>query len=115
MSERFNIQVYRGQSALLTAYPMDSVARQAIVVDVSGWLMRFTLFDYVSGNALITKTTGGGGIVGYTSGVITVTILASDLTIPVNNYIADIWRIDSGSEDPLAVGTIQVLQDARVR
>lgn len=69
--------------------------------DVTGWSFKFTVkssLDDAIGSALFQKTTGGGGIALTTpsSGIVDVTISASDTAAMGGRYFYDLQGTDTG-------------------
>lgn len=81
---------------------------------VSGWQMAFYLRSR-AGAILVTKTSGAGiTCTDGTAGVWEVAIADTDtdsLKPGVANW--SFWRVDDGSESPLALGTCEVYATAR--
>lgn len=101
--------VKRGQSLIVT-FTFDPAQ------SISGWALKFTLRRYPGDTAsdLVSKTTSSGiTITDASSGVGTISFTAADLNQTPGTYYWDVWRTDSGSEDPLADGTLPI--EERVR
>ena len=84
------------------------------VVDITGWALKFTMRAQLNIlPILVTKTTGGGGIVitSGPSGTFQVNILKDDTASALpGQYLFDIQRTDSGFAQVLTIGTITLLQ-----
>ena len=84
--------------------------------DITGYSLEWALKRFVTDTtALITKTTGGGGIAltDPTNGVLSVTLLDTDTeSLAENNYVYALRRTDDGLERMLAVGGFYIRQGA---
>lgn len=81
---------------------------------VAGWVMEFTLRRRGAAVPLLTKTTGAGvTCTDAVNGVWEVAIAAGD-TEDLKPGLPDwsLWRVDDGSESPVAYGTCTVYRTA---
>jgi hypothetical protein len=135
MSTQRNItrtdQVFLDTDRILRYSVYQPAPNAAVPQDVTGWSLAWVL-RAVGGAALITKTTGGGGIT--ITGVydtdpdvntqrVDVQLQASDtyndeavpaIAIAPGTYIYALKRTDAGQEDVLAWGTFDLLACAAV-
>lgn len=83
-------------------------ANKRTLQDITGWSLSWQLkADVTDVAALLTKTTGGNGIVltAPTSGVCTVTIADNDTdALAPGSYVHELKRTDPGSETVLCHG-----------
>jgi hypothetical protein len=100
-------EVFIGEDKLLTWSVTDD---DGAAVDISGWAMRWILSGAPAASAtspLLTKTTGGSGLVGDAGGDATVTLADTDTDdLRVGMYHYNLWRTDDGFETVLAYGTL---------
>lgn len=98
--------VYRGSDVTLnfTMTPL---------TDITGWTMSFRLkvnqgdpTALLTINASITTAAAGTFAVAITA--------AQTTTLPAGQYMWDVWRTDSGSANPLALGPMTVLGTVKI-
>lgn len=101
---RTNLSLFKGEDA---AFP-DTITG----TDITGWAVAFTLHAKLDdAAALITKTTANGGIVLTTpaSGLLTVTLLATDTAnLPAGMYFYRVERTDTGADAVLSWGSFEL-------
>lgn len=104
MSIVTDISVHQGEDISIVA---------TVSVAITGWSLRFALSDSKRSPTLLSKTTGGGGIVitNGAAGICTVTIASSDLIMSPSDpnrldraMYYSLSRTDSGSRGILAEG-----------
>lgn len=103
-----NSHFFKGSSRALemTLKDSDDLDAPPVDVDMTGYTLSFVLKVSNDSAALITKTSGGGGIVIATVKA-TVAISASErATLTPRFYVFDLVRTDSGDEEVLATGRI---------
>lgn len=130
----FNMKWYRGQAVRMAGQMLDADGDPD---DITGDTFTFTVrrgplnidgevieFHGREGweltgedtTAVITKTTETGGIVitGAATGLIEITVTATDtLLLDADDYSFDLFRTNVGAEAPLTVGTIRVMPSVR--
>jgi hypothetical protein len=102
MAQETNLKVFRGQALSVDLSP-------ATPTNVEAWTCRFRVRTQ-TGQTVIEKHTG--------SGVTVLDPVRGDMVVPLNAqetsllslpaYKWDFWRIDPGSEDPLAYGLMNM-------
>lgn len=83
------------------------------VENINGWTLVFTVkVNEMDAPAILSVP---GVVTSGPAGTFTVSLSAANTTLlPPNQYVWDVWRIDSGSEVPLALGKLNVRDTARV-
>lgn len=103
-----NFSLYQATDNLLpvTIFDQDCVTP----LNIAGMAFSFVLFRPGQPN-ILTKSTASGGIALTTpaSGLLTVTLTASDLTLPANNYNFRVERTDSGADTACTEGLLVLL------
>ena len=89
----------------------DVVDSSDVAVDMTGWALRWELYDS-AGTSKFTKTTGSGIVIGNgadTGDRATVTIDAADTdALAAGTYHYELARTDSGNKIVLAMGFVQI-------
>lgn len=102
-----SLTIYKGEDVTLT-YVIVQATSTGTKIDVNGWTTTWTLKSTESDpSALVTKS---GSIVAPSScGNIAVSLNSSDtLLLAANLYVADLWRVDVGSNAALAIDTVKL-------
>lgn len=79
--------------------------------DITGWTLQLRVFDDRGGAVLLTLTLGAGiTLTDATAGdfMIVLTATHTGTTLGAGSFWYDLWRTDSGSETPMAEGTLLV-------
>jgi hypothetical protein len=117
-STRQDFDIYQGQAVTVTVtvYPTEGAALPTSII---GWDLEATFAPVTTlrVDADLTKTNGDGiTITNGAGGICTVALTADDTTtMESGDWEWSLWLIDSGSEAPLSIGTITVLETARSR
>lgn len=104
MAERTDILLPYATDAVLTFTALTPT-------NIAGWTIALNLRYRFRGAAIISKA---GAITDSTNGVFTVTLSASDLTIPKTDYVYDCERTDSGAVTQLALGVVTITPSYRL-
>lgn len=102
-------EIERGQDATLRVTGTDGT-------NPTGWALLFTIVPF-TGKTTATYSTTSISISGPVAGEYTFTVpltRAQTLALALGTYSWDIWRTDTGSNIPLASGTLSVITPARV-
>lgn len=97
--QSFDLAIGQAATLRVTMDPPESVA---------GWTTRFRVRPRNGGSPVIDKATGSGvTITNSSTGIFDIAITATDTaggTLAPGTYRWSFWRIDAGSEFPIAVG-----------
>ena len=112
-----DLDVYQGSDVLITVTVYESDGYTADVI--TGWDLEATFAKPVSRSidTTLTKTIGDGvTITNGAGGVCTVALEDTDTDeMDAGEWEWSLWRIDDGSEAPLAIGTLTIIETARSR
>lgn len=83
------------------------------VVDITGWTIVFTAASAL-GSSAKTVATQNASILSGPGGQFRVALTAAQTNLRPRDYEYDVWRVDAGFEEPLALGTITLADVARL-
>lgn len=98
--------VYRGAAPTLN-FTMTPTA------DITGWTIRFTVARALgsSAKAIVSQT---ATVTNGPLGLFSVALTAGQTDLRPADYEYDVWRVDAGLEEPLALGTLTVADVVRL-
>jgi hypothetical protein len=99
------LTVYRGEQAAINF-------TMAPVEDITGWSLKFTVAKKANSATKLISVTPV--ILSGPAGTFRVTLTEENLDLNPATYFFDVWRVDEGFEQVLAIGSFVVSATARV-
>lgn len=106
---RIALECSRGEARTFAGTHQTS-GSDTTAINITGWTISITVRD----EGKITMFTKSGTVTSGPAGTYTFAVTATNTTISAKPYSIDIWRVDSGSETLMAVGTLTISDEVRV-
>jgi hypothetical protein len=101
--------VARGEALTITAVHRTGPGNKAQPVDITGWTIQLSVRKTKLTSVIFSAA---AAVVNGVTGEYQISVTHAQTDIAAGTYLADIFRIDGGSERALAIGTLVINPDA---